>query len=130
MEYQITHIDVNSKFESCFTERATELFELSGMFISQRQEVLNFRYRKSLPNYKSDWHVAGDPTFIVVQSGCIEIELRNGQKKQFCAGEAFVAADYLPKNIMFSEQHGHRARVIGNDEFVAIHFKLSLKNEG
>lgn len=125
----MTHIDVDSNWKSYFTEKSTELSELGGMYISQRQQTLNFRYRKSLPNYQSDWHVAGDPTLIVIQSGTIEIELRNSECKQFSPGQAFVAADYLPVDVAFSEQHGHRARVIGNDELVAIHFKLATSSK-
>lgn len=129
MDYKVTHIAVNSNHESYFTQKQIPLFEAGGMYISQRQSVLNFRYRKSLPAYESDWHVAGDPTLIVVQSGCIEIELRSGESKRFESGQAFVAADYLPKELTFSTLHGHKARVIGDKEFVAIHFKLATLNQ-
>jgi len=124
MDYNITTIDVDSNWHSIFTQKTFELTQSGGMHISQRQQALNFRYRKSLPGYHSDWHVAGDPTLIAVQAGCIEIKLRNGQTQRFSAGDSFIAADYLPKHTVFNQQHGHMAKIIGDDEFVALHFKL------
>ena len=95
------------------------------MWISEQQSCLNFRYRSSPAGYESDWHVAGDPTLIIVCGGRVEIELRDGSTKQFGAGEKFIARDDLPAGLEFDdERHGHRARVIGSGEFSAVHVKL------
>ncbi len=95
------------------------------MWISERQGCLNFRYRSSPAGYESDWHVAGDPTLIAVSAGRIELELQDGTKKQFGPGEKFIAQDFTPSGSEFDPaKHGHRARVIGDEQFSAVHIKL------
>ncbi len=121
----IDTITVDENSRSAFS--STELPQTSRgeLWISEQQACLNLRYRSSPPSYESDWHVAGDPTLIIVSTGCLEIELRDGSRKRFSAGEKFIAGDALPPHLEFdSTQHGHRARVIGEDEFTAVHIKL------
>lgn len=119
-------ITVDKEFRSTFASLNLALSDANGMFISQRQTAVNFRHRKSSPGYYSDWHVAGDPTLIIVQQGCIELTLRNNQSRCFNSGQQFIAADYLPIDSVFNDTHGHRARVIGEQEFQAVHIKLSI----
>ena len=123
-------ISVDEKYRSVF---ATEEFpqEARGeMWISEQQSCLNFRFRSSPSGYQSDWHVAGDPTLLIICSGCVEIELRDGSTKQFRAGERFIARDDLPSDFDFDcTRHGHRARVVGAEEFSAIHVKLGKRGE-
>ncbi|MEM0912680.1 MAG: hypothetical protein AAGJ37_17025, partial [Pseudomonadota bacterium] len=103
-----------------------ELSEYGGMFISPQQQAINFRYRTSDVGYQSDWHVAGDPTLIIIQQGALEIELRKGDKRTFGQGDCFIAADYLPQHIALDNtMHGHRARVLGDRYLAAIHIKLA-----
>jgi hypothetical protein len=52
---------------SYFMEQQYCLDDYNGLFISSRQEALNFRHRMSEPGYFSDWHVAGDPTLIIIR---------------------------------------------------------------
>ena len=68
--------------ESYFSERAIELHGDENRRLSEQQSALNFRLRTSDENYASDWHVAGDPTLLVILQGSILIELRNGQKQK------------------------------------------------
>lgn len=108
-----------------FTEIA-----LSGSIdwrLSEQQAALNFRHRRSSSHYRSDWHVAGDPTLLIVLQGKIEIELRNGQVKTFKSGDMFIAQDYLADPNLFTDQTGHRARVRGKEELHALHIKLSKR---
>lgn len=126
-EIIIDVITINDDGISYFVEQNMPLEEFSGMFISQRQQALNFRHRISHVGYQSDWHVAGDPTLIVVLSGALEIELRNGDKRVYHQGLQFIAADYLPEKEALSSKHGHRARVIGEHAFQAVHIKLDNK---
>ncbi len=118
-------VTVNSNFQSVFNTLSLPLDDMNGMFISNRQSALNFRHRKSKPGYKSDWHVAGDPTLLLIQQGCIEITLRNGESKLFSAGEQFIAADFLPDGMNFDPCHGHSARVVTEAPLQAVHIKLS-----
>lgn len=118
-------VTVNSNFQSVFNSLSLSLDDMNGMFISGRQSALNFRHRKSKPGYQSDWHVAGDPTLLLIQQGCIEITLRSGESRLFSAGEQFIAADFLPDGMNFDTSHGHSARVIGETPLQAVHIKLS-----
>lgn len=95
--------------------------------LSEQQCALNFRLRSSAAGYQSDWHVAGDPTLLIIQAGTIELELRDGSSKRFSAGEMFVAQDYLTDGVKFNELIGHRARVIGQETLNALHLKLSKR---
>ncbi len=99
----------------------------AAWMLSEQQSALNFRLRSSAAGYQSDWHVAGDPTLLLIQTGTIEIELRDGSSKRFSAGEMFVAQDYLDEGIEFTDLLGHRARVVGKQTLNALHLKLSKR---
>jgi len=114
--------------ESYFDERMVTLNGDEQRRLSDQIDAVNFRLRTSNAEYASGWHVAGDPTLLIMLSGTIEIELRNGQKKQFGTGEMFIAEDFLQSGVEFDEnQHGHRARVINNENIGVLHLKLNKR---
>ncbi len=111
---------------SIFEQIDYDLSAHDDMWISDQQSAVNFRHRKSPAGYQSDWHVAGDPTLIIICQGALEIQLPNGESKSFQQGEQFIAADFLPANEPFiAGTHGHRARVVGNKDLIAVHIKLA-----
>jgi len=127
---QITVCTVSSNGieASYFGERAVTLNGDEQRQLSDQIDAVNFRLRTSGAEYQSGWHVAGDPTLLIMLSGAIEIELRNGQKKQFCTGEMFIAEDFLKQGVEFDDrQHGHRARVINKENIRVLHLKLSKR---
>jgi hypothetical protein len=96
------------------------------LFISPRQSAINFRHRVSKPGYFSDWHVAGDPTLIIILSGILRISLRDNRYHDFAVGDVFIAQDKLEDNARFDNNiHGHKGQVIGDKNLIAIHLKLS-----
>ncbi|MFQ3192587.1 MAG: hypothetical protein ACI936_003739 [Paraglaciecola sp.] len=112
--------------QSYFIEQQYCLDDYNGLFISPRQTALNFRHRMSEPGYYSDWHVAGDPTLIIIRSGILRIGLRDESYQDFVAGDVFIAQDKLPANVAFNNNtHGHTAQVIGEQQLIALHLKLS-----
>ncbi|WP_232787855.1 hypothetical protein [Paraglaciecola sp. MB-3u-78] len=112
--------------ESYFIEQQYCLDDYNGLFISSRQSALNFRHRMSKPGYFSDWHVAGDATLILIRSGILRIGLRDNSYRDFAAGDVFIAQDKLPANTHFNHNiHGHTAQVIGDQQVIALHLKLS-----
>ncbi len=114
---------------SVFTCESLSLEDYNGLFITSRIDALNFRHRYSEPKYFSDWHVAGDPTLIVIRSGTLRIGLRNGEYRDFSAGDMFVAKDALLPDELFDHQiHGHTAAVIGDQALTAVHIKLSTQS--
>jgi hypothetical protein len=111
---------------SYFTNQLYSLDDYNGLLISPRQDALNFRHRISNPGYFSDWHVAGDPTLIIIRSGILRIGLRDNSYRDFAAGDVFIAQDKLVDNIDFDNSiHGHTAQVIGDQQLIALHLKLS-----
>ncbi len=119
-------ITVDEHFVSVFSEEVYPRHVLGGMVLTDRLEAQNLRLRESAPGYQTDWHVAGDPTLIIIQRGVLRITLQSGSYRDFSQGQAFIARDYLPDDIIFdSEIHGHKAEVVGDETLSAIHVKLA-----
>ena len=96
--------------------------------LSDQIEAVNFRLRRS-EGYSSDFHVANDPTLLIVLSGTIRIELPNGESRDFTTGDLYIAEDYLEADITFdAARHGHRAEMIGDTPYTALHLKLERRN--
>jgi hypothetical protein len=116
-----------SQDHSYFINQQYSLEDYNGMFISPRQDALNFRHRISDPGYFSDWHVAGDPTLILIRSGILRIGLRDNSYRDFAAGDVFIAQDKLKDGKDFDNRvHGHTAQVIGDNQLIALHLKLAV----
>jgi len=123
--FKIPTISVDGNYVSVFSEESHEQTVRGGMILTDRIDAQNLRLRMSEPGYKADWHVAGDPTLIIIQKGTLRISLRNGEFKDFKTGDSFIAKDYLPKGINFDNSiHGHKAEVIGDAQLLATHIKL------
>ena len=120
----IDMITIDDDGRSIFAQIQHPLTDHNGMFISERQQSLNFRHRLSNAGYKSDWHTAGDPTLIIIMKGQITLELRSGEKKTFIAGQQFIAADYLLEDLEDESITGHRAYIEGREALQAVHIKL------
>lgn len=126
--FVISAITINESFISIFSEESFPKTARSGMLLTDRIESQNLRLRESAPGYVASWHVAGDPTLIIVQSGTLRITLRDGNYKDFSCGDIFIAKDYLPEHIKFDNKlHGHYSEVLGNEIFRATHIKLISK---
>lgn len=111
---------------SFFHDEHYSLEDYNGLWITERMDALNFRHRISEPGYASSWHVAGDPTLIIVRAGVLRIGLRNGEFRDFKAGDQFIAMDRLQEGETFDEHiHGHNAELIGDQPLLAVHIKLA-----
>jgi hypothetical protein len=123
--------NTNSEFTgktgpSIFNDVVYSLEDYNGLFITDRIGALNFRHRMSAIGYFSSWHVAGDPTLIIVRSGTLRIGLRNGEHRDFSAGDMFIAQDHLQADEAFDDQvHGHTAALVGDQALLAVHIKLA-----
>lgn len=121
----ISTVTVNHKFVSIFSETQFSQHARGGMILTDRIEAQNLRLRESAPGYQTDWHVAGDPTLIIVQRGTLRLTLQSGEYMDFSTGDTFIARDYLPDHIDFDKAlHGHKAEVLGKETFMAVHVKL------
>lgn len=123
----IPTITTNENGISIFSEVDFSVHQRGGLFLTEQIGSKNFRIRKSDLGYATDFHLAGDATFIIIQKGNLKIELQNGDFKIFKPGDCFIAQDNLQENIEFDKTiHGHKANVIGNESLQAIHIKLSI----
>ena len=121
----ITTITTNSEGISVFETTYFAVQQRGGLFLTDQITSQNFRIRKSDVGYKTDFHLAGDPTLIIIQKGSLKIELHNGDFKVFGSGDCFIAQDNLPENTGFDPTiHGHKASVFGEESLQAIHIKL------
>jgi hypothetical protein len=126
MTQTLPTITVNKSFVSVFEVQAFPMAARGGMDLTDRIDALNLRLRESAPGYQSDWHVAGDPTLIIIQAGTLRISLRDQSFCDFGAGDAFIARDYLPQGVDFDpDVHGHQATVLGAVRLKAVHIKLA-----
>jgi len=126
-QFLIPTITVDESYRSVFAEEVFPASWRSKLLLSEQVSAVNFRWRSSEAGYRSDWHVAGDPTLIIVLSGCLRVCLRDGTSLDFSAGSHFIAKDYLPKAKRFDDAlYGHRAEVMGTQKLEAIHIKLSF----
>ncbi|MFT6388176.1 MAG: hypothetical protein ACJAUP_001552 [Cellvibrionaceae bacterium] len=122
----ITLITIDNDFNTIFSEKITALSPRGGMNITDQLLTLSCRLRTSPVDYRSDWHLAGDPTLIMIQQSTLRVILHDGSFKDFSAGEFFIAQDKLPEGIIFDpHQHGHRAEVVGEQDLHAVHVKLA-----
>ena len=95
--------------------------------LSDQITAVNFRLRHS-EDYSSNYHVAGDPTLLIVLSGTMKIELPTGEAREFSQGDLYIAEDYLDADTEFKKGfHGHRAEMIGDTPYQAVHIKLSQR---
>lgn len=123
----IPTLTTNENGISIFSTQDFSVLQRGGMFLTEQIGSKNFRIRKSELGYETDFHLAGDATFIIIQKGSLKIELQNGDFQIFNSGDCFIAQDNLPENIPFNPTiHGHKASVVGNEVLQAIHIKLDL----
>ncbi|MGH1540301.1 MAG: hypothetical protein ACRBHB_07755 [Arenicella sp.] len=126
---KIPSIQNKGQGESIFSTRTVDLQGTQERLLSEQIPALNFRLRQSDANYSSDFHVAGDPTLLIILQGTLRVELRNGESREFSAGEMFIAEDYLSVGVDFNDAvHGHRAEVVGNKALSALHLKLEKRS--
>jgi len=115
---------------SFFSTRNIALNGDTARQLSDQISAVNFRVRRSV-GYRADFHVAGDPTLLIVLSGTMRIELPSGEHRDFSKGNMYIAEDYLAAGIAFkSGKHGDSARTVGDAPYEALHLKLLRREVG
>jgi hypothetical protein len=75
--------------------------------------------RHSPVGFRSDFHCTGDPQWVFILGGQMEIGLQDGSTRVFGPGDHFFSADTLPAGARFDPAlHGHRSRQLGADPLV------------
>ena len=84
-----------------------------------------YQLRRSEVGFRSDWHCTPAPQWVFVLEGEMEIELRDGTKRVFRAGEHFFSTDTVPAGAGFDAAlHGHRSAQRGSRALVTLFVKL------
>ena len=72
--------------------------------------------RRSPVGFRSEFHCTGDPQWVFILRGQMEIGLQDGSSRIFRPGEHFYSADTLPAGAAFDPSvHGHWSRQVGSD---------------
>ncbi len=113
---------------SYFSHREFELRGDQHRCLSEQIPALNFRLRTSPVGYVSEFHVAGDPTLLIILRGAFVVRLRSGDERVYSAGEMFVAEDFIAREVAQDDEvHGHQGLVTGSLALEALHLKLEKR---
>jgi hypothetical protein len=75
--------------------------------------------RMSPVGFRSDFHCTGEPQWVFILGGQMEIGLQDGSSRVFGPGQHFYSADLLPAGATFDPQvHGHNSRQVGDAPLV------------
>ena len=75
-----------------------------------------FQLRESPVGFRSEFHCTGDPQWVFIVGGQMEIGLQDGTSRVFGPGEHFYSADVLPAGATFDAKvHGHWSRQVGSE---------------
>jgi hypothetical protein len=75
--------------------------------------------RMSPVGFASDFHCTGDPQWVFILGGQMQIGLQDGSSRVFGPGQHFYSADVLPADAVFDASvHGHNSRQVGDEPLV------------
>lgn len=75
--------------------------------------------RMSPVGFRSAFHCTGDPQWVFILGGQMEIGLQDGSSRVFGPGQHFYSADTLPAGATFDAAvHGHWSRQVGPDPLI------------
>ncbi|MDD2810172.1 hypothetical protein [Rhodoferax sp.] len=80
-----------------------------------------FQLRQSPVGFRSTFHCTGEPQWVFILQGQMEISLQDGSARVFKPGEHFYSADVLPPGQTFDATvHGHWSRQLGDQPLVTL----------
>ncbi len=80
-----------------------------------------YQLRHSPVGFRSEFHCTGDPQWVFILGGQMEIGLQDGSSRVFAPGQHFYSADKLPTGASFDATlHGHWSRQLGPDPLVTL----------
>ena len=119
----VTRVYSDHAGESHFDEKNIELRDAGP--IGRLSDPIAARaviFRTNAAGYDYDWHVAPQRQFIVLLDGAIEIEVSDGSRRTFCAGEILLLEDTAGK--------GHRTRNVEARERRSLFIVLDRQSQG
>ena len=80
-----------------------------------------YQLRESPVGFRSTFHCTGNPQWVFILQGQMEIGLQDGSSRVFGPGQHFYSADVLPDGATFDAQvHGHWSRQVGEQPLVTL----------
>ena len=80
-----------------------------------------YQLRESPVGFRSTFHCTGNPQWVFILQGQMEIGLQDGSSRVFGPGQHFYSADVLPDGATFDAQvHGHWSRQVGDRPLVTL----------
>lgn len=80
-----------------------------------------YQLRNSPVGFRSSFHCTGEPQWVFILGGQMEISLQDGSARIFKPGEHFYSADVLPTGQTFDATvHGHWSRQVGPEPLVTL----------
>jgi len=113
-----TDIDGRARFrdEEVPLTEGTPQSQLSALMAASACQL-----RQSPVGFRSTFHCTGNPQWLFVLGGQMEIFLQDGSSRLFAPGEFFYSADTLPEGATFDPTvHGHWSRQVGPDPLVTL----------
>ena len=116
-----TDSDGRARFrqETLSLDEGTPASRLSAVFASA-----GYQLRVSPVGFRSSFHCTGQPQWVFILGGQMEIGLQGGDSRLFKPGEHFYSADLLPAGAQFDPAvHGHLSRQVGDQPLVTLFVK-------
>ena len=80
-----------------------------------------YQLRESPVSFRSTFHCTGNPQWVFILQGQMEIGLQDGSSRVFGPGQHFYSADVLPEGATFDDKvHGHWSRQVGEQPLVTL----------
>lgn len=80
-----------------------------------------YQLRHSPVGFRSTFHCTGQPQWVFILQGQMEIGLQDGSSRTFGPGDHFYSADVLPAGATFDDRvHGHWSRQVGDQPLVTL----------
>ena len=80
-----------------------------------------YQLRQSPVGFRSTFHCTGNPQWVFILQGQMEIGLQDGSSRVFGPGQHFYSADVLPEGATFDDKvHGHWSRQVGEQPLVTL----------
>ncbi len=104
---KITRIYTGQDNESHFEDITIPLIDKGDIGkLSQMVHATGVIFRETPPDYNFEWHNAPRRQYVIMLDGSVEIEIGDGSKRTFHAGDILLAED--------TTGHGHTSRAVGN----------------
>ena len=89
--------------------------------LSPLRPSAGYQLRESPVGFRSEFHCTGDPQWVFILKGAMEIGLQDGSSRVFQPGQHFYSADTLPAGAVFDPRlHGHWSRQVGDEPLATL----------